>query len=282
MPSPVLDRAMEVARVDFSPPHRPPAAARVAAATVASLAACLLADWLLARAAVAVFPATKGYVHFQFGDYSKLTIIGVLIACAGWPVVARVTSAPRWVFFRLAILVTIVLLLPDLYIWVQGQPGHAVLFLVFMHLAIALITYNLLVHMAPVRPAAGAGRDRGRRGTPPYREAPSGREAPSRLEATSHREAPYRPQAPSYRDAGPSQGSPAYADPGPAAETQAYPDGLPFRDSRPYRDSDPYRETQVYPTSGAGQGAAADRPASPGRDAGAQRDTPPYGQRRPS
>lgn len=87
----------------------------------------------------------------------------MLIACVAWPVVARVTSDPRWVFFRLAILVTIVLLLPDLYIWMQGQPGQAVLFLVLMHLAIALITYNLLVRMAPVRKAASHGRvDRGR------------------------------------------------------------------------------------------------------------------------
>ena len=94
-------------------------------------------------------------MHFQFSDYAKLTIIGVLIACIAWPIVARVTSDPRWVFFRLAILVTIVLLLPDLYIWLNGQPWHAVLFLAFMHLAIALITYNLLVRVAPVREAAG-------------------------------------------------------------------------------------------------------------------------------
>jgi len=158
MPSPVMDRAMELARVDLSPRHRQPSAVAVVLATVASLVLCLLADWLLAKAAVAVFPATKGYVHFQFSDYAKLTIIGVIIACIGWPVVARVTSDPRWVFFRLAILVTIVLLLPDLYIWVKGQPGHAVLFLSCMHLAIAVITYNLLVRVAPVRPAAAHGR----------------------------------------------------------------------------------------------------------------------------
>ena len=158
MPSPVMDRAMELARVDLSPRHRGPRAVSLAVATVASLVLCLLADWLLAKAAVAVFPATKGYVHFQFSDYAKLTIIGVIIACIGWPVVARVTSDPRWVFFRLAILVTIVLLLPDLYIWMQGQSGHAVLFLVLMHLAIALITYNLLVRVAPVREPASHGR----------------------------------------------------------------------------------------------------------------------------
>ncbi len=158
MPSPVMDRAMELARVDLSPRHRGPRPVAVVIATVASLVLCLLADWLLAKAAVAVFPATKGYVHFKFSDYAKLTSIGVLIACIGWPIVARVTSEPRWVFFRLAILVTIVLLLPDLYIWMKGQPGQAVLFLALMHLAIAVITYNLLVRVAPVRRPAGHGR----------------------------------------------------------------------------------------------------------------------------
>jgi hypothetical protein len=158
MPSPVMDRAMELARVDLSPRHRGPRAFAVVAATVASLVLCLLADWLLARAGMAVFPATKGYVHFQFSDYAKLTIVGVIIACAAWPVVARVTSDSRWVFLRLAILVTIVLLLPDVYIWMKGQPGQAVLFLVLMHLAIGVITYNLLVRVAPVREPASHGR----------------------------------------------------------------------------------------------------------------------------
>jgi hypothetical protein len=78
----------------------------------------------------------------------------VVIACLAWPVVVRLSSEPRWVFARLAVLVTVVLLLPDLYIWLTGQPGRAVLVLVAMHLAIALITYNVLVRVAPARPAA--------------------------------------------------------------------------------------------------------------------------------
>jgi len=58
-------------------------------------------------------PLDQGFVHFQFSDYAKLTVVGVLIACAAWPIVARVSSAPRWLFLRLAVLVTLVLLLPD-------------------------------------------------------------------------------------------------------------------------------------------------------------------------
>ncbi len=147
----VSERALAWARIDFSPSHRPPAWWRVALATVLSVAGSLGADALLVFIGTRLFPSTKGYVHFQFHDYARLTIVGVLIACAAWPVVVRVSSAPRWLFFRLAIAVTLVLLLPDVYIWHQGQPKQAVLVLMAMHVAIALVTYNLLVHLAPVR-----------------------------------------------------------------------------------------------------------------------------------
>src|SRR5580704_5408706 len=144
-------RALAWARIDFSPPHRPPEWWRVVVATVLSIALSLAADAALVAIGTRVFPATKGYGHFQFHDYAKLTVIGVLIACAAWPVVARLSSAPRWLFFRLAIAVTLVLFVPDLYIWHQGQPAQAVLVLMAMHVAIALVTYNLLVRLAPVR-----------------------------------------------------------------------------------------------------------------------------------
>ena len=154
MPSPVLDRAKTLARVDLSPQHRTPHPAAVAAGTVLSVGLCLLVDALLAKAGTALFPSTRGYVHFRFSDYAKLTVIGVVIACLAWPIVVRLSSDPRWVYRWLAVLVTVVLLLPDLYIYLTGQPGRAVLILVCMHLAIALITYNVLVRVAPARPVA--------------------------------------------------------------------------------------------------------------------------------
>jgi hypothetical protein len=147
----VTERALAWARIDLSPSHRPPAWWRVALATVLSVAGSLGADALLVFVGTRLLPSTKGYGHFQFHDYAKLTVIGVVIACAAWPVVTRVSSDPRWLFFRLAIAVTLVLLLPDVYIWHQGQPIQAVAVLMTMHLAIALITYNLLVNLAPVR-----------------------------------------------------------------------------------------------------------------------------------
>jgi len=147
MPQKVLD----LIHLDFAPTHEQPAGGRVVLATVVSVIGSLLADALLVVIAQAVFPSTKGYAHFQFSDYCKLTVIGVIIACIAWPITTRITSQPRWMFFRMAILVTLVLWLPDVYILVQGQPAKAVAFLFVMHLAIALVTYNVLVHLAPIR-----------------------------------------------------------------------------------------------------------------------------------
>jgi hypothetical protein len=138
--------------VDFTPQGQPSGAA-VLFATVVSIVGSLLVDALLVVIGTKVFPSTKGYGHFQFSDYSKLTIIGVIIACVAWPIVTRISSAPRWLFLRMAIVVTLVLLVPDLLIWVQGSPGKAVFVLVWMHIAIALVTYNALVRLAPVRRA---------------------------------------------------------------------------------------------------------------------------------
>jgi hypothetical protein len=98
----------------------------------------------------ALFPSTKGYPHFQFSDYGKLTVIGVIIASAAWPVVTRIANSTRWLYLRLAILVTLFLWLPDLYILAKGQPPAAVAVLMVMHVAIAVVTYSALVHLAAV------------------------------------------------------------------------------------------------------------------------------------
>jgi hypothetical protein len=150
-----LDALASLARLDRSPLDRPPRAAAVVLATVASVAGSLAADALLVAIGTAVFPSARGYAHFHFGDYARLTVIGVLIASAGWPVVARITSAPRWLFCRLAVAVTVVLLLPDGWLLWRTQPPRAVAVLMVMHVAIAVVTYNALVRLAPVRPSRG-------------------------------------------------------------------------------------------------------------------------------
>jgi hypothetical protein len=148
----MLQKALDLIHLDFAPEHGQPAAGRLVLATVVSIAGSLLADALLVVIAQAAFPGTKGYDHFQFSDYGKLTVIGVIIACAAWPITTRITSRPRWMFFWMAVGVTLVLWLPDVYILVKGQNATAVGFLFVMHVAIALVTYNALVHLAPVRP----------------------------------------------------------------------------------------------------------------------------------
>jgi hypothetical protein len=139
--------------VDLPADAGSPSAVRLALASVVALAGSLAADALLVMAGTALFPGTKGYAHFRFSDYGKLTVVGVVIACAAWPVVTRLSSSARWLFLRLAVLVTLVLWLPDLWILWRGQPLRAVLVLMIMHLAIALVTYNALVHLAPARHA---------------------------------------------------------------------------------------------------------------------------------
>jgi len=142
-------------RVDFAPGGRPPTAARWVLASAVSLVGSLVADAILVAIGTRVFPGTKGYVHFRFSDYGKLTVIGVVIACLAWPVTTRITSSPSWLFFRMALAVTAVLLLPDVYLLWIGQPPKAVAVLMCMHVAIALVTYNSLVHLAPARTAKG-------------------------------------------------------------------------------------------------------------------------------
>lgn len=136
-------------RIDFNP-KTPPPLLSVVVASVVAIVGSLAADSVLVSIGVSVYPQTTSYSHFQFSDYSKLTIIGVLIACAGWPIVARISSQPKWLFLRAAVAVTLVLFLPDVAIWYFGQSGQAVFVLVWMHIAIAVVTYFSLILLAPV------------------------------------------------------------------------------------------------------------------------------------
>ncbi len=160
----------DLARLDFKPQHRQPSWPRVLVATILSIAGSLAADALLVVIGQGVFPSTRGYPHFQFPDYGKLTVIGVIIACVAWPIVTRISAQPRWLFLRLAVLVTLVLWLPDLYILHGGAPGEAVAILMLMHLAIAVVTYNLLVRVAPVGQPAAAAAQRARHAAQPGQE----------------------------------------------------------------------------------------------------------------
>ena len=145
---PLVDRALALARVDWSPSRRQPRIEWVAVATVLAIAGALIADALLVKAGTSLFPSTNGYEHFRFDDYAKFTVIGVVVGCAGWPIVTRITSAPRWLFSRLAVLISLVLFLPDVWLLLRHQPLNAVLVLMIMHVAVALVTYQIVVRVA--------------------------------------------------------------------------------------------------------------------------------------
>jgi len=147
----LVEGALALVRVDFPQERWRPERLWFAVAALVSIIGSLAADVVLVAVGTTAFPATKGYVHFRFSDYGKLTVVGVVIACVAWPIVTRITSSPRWLFFRLAVVVTLFLWLPDLYILWKGQPAKAVAVLMVMHLAIAVVTYNALIHVAPAR-----------------------------------------------------------------------------------------------------------------------------------
>ncbi|MGH7667179.1 MAG: hypothetical protein ACREN1_07715 [Candidatus Dormibacteria bacterium] len=147
---PSVQRWLRLFKVDMDVRHGPPSWARWAVALIAANAASLVSDALLVAIGTTIFPSTRGFAHFEPTDYGKLTLIGVTIACTAWPIVTRISSQPRWLFLRMAVLVTLVLWTPDLWILVHGEPIRGVGVLMLMHLAIALITYNVLVRIARI------------------------------------------------------------------------------------------------------------------------------------
>ena len=149
--TPLIDRTLAIARVDWSPSHRQPSVARLAVATVIAVLGSLAADAILVAVGTHVFSGTAGYEHFRFNDYAKLTIIGVLGGAAGWPVLTHISSAPRWLYGWLMVLISLALFLPDAWLLVRGQPPRAVVVLMAMHVAIAVVIYCAMVFVAPVR-----------------------------------------------------------------------------------------------------------------------------------
>jgi hypothetical protein len=147
-----LQFAIRVTRLDLRPSMTPPSVARTLVGIAVGVVLSVSVNWLIVRAGVAIFPATASFPHFRFADYGRLTLIGAVIACAGWPIVARLSSSPGWPYGWIAVLGTLALWLPDLYIWaVLKEPGHAVLVLATMHLAVPLVSCLSMVTIARPR-----------------------------------------------------------------------------------------------------------------------------------
>jgi hypothetical protein len=144
---------------------------RVVVATLLSVGASLMVDAGLVWLGTAMMPSLTHYSHFRFFDYGTLTILGVVAAGVAWAVVTRLVSSPRAVFVRLAVVVTLALLLPDGWLLFRHEPTRAVAVLICMHFAIAVITYLLLVHLAPVVQDDNVDLDVSQRTSPDSSEA---------------------------------------------------------------------------------------------------------------
>lgn len=153
-----LERARRVTRLDLRP-GTPPSALRWTIATLVSVGLSLALCALAVEVATRLFPSTRGFPHFRIADYGTLTVVGVLLAAAGWAALVRLSSAARWAYLRLAVAVTLVLWLPDVWLFLRGENSKAVVTLMVMHLLIAFVTYNVLVRGAPAGapPAIGTG-----------------------------------------------------------------------------------------------------------------------------
>lgn len=140
--------------LDFPGGGHQPSAIRWVAATMVAVVGSIAACAALAALGVALFPSTAGYEHFRFADYTKLTVIGVVLACVAWPIVTWFSTRAWKPFLVLTVLVTLGGLAPDAWILYKGQPADAVGVLVVMHIALALVTYPALVLIAPQRKSA--------------------------------------------------------------------------------------------------------------------------------
>ncbi len=149
MPPPSLtERTLARWHVDMKPSDLQPPGVRLLAVALLAVLCSLGANALIVEVATHLKTAIKGYPHFHFDDYGTLTVVGVLAAGIAWFIVLRVSSTPRWLLLRLAILVTVVLWIPDVYLFTKHEPTAAVITLMIMHAAVAFVTYNLLVHFA--------------------------------------------------------------------------------------------------------------------------------------
>ena len=146
-----LERWARIDRARRQPLPRP---VPMVTASVVALGGALLVDAVLVGLWTGLVPGTTNYPHFRWADYAPLTVIGVLVACLAWPVTCRISAEPRRLFLRLAVAVTLVLWIPDIVLMVRRQPARDVLVLMVLHVAVAVVTYNALVRLAPPSSAA--------------------------------------------------------------------------------------------------------------------------------
>lgn len=136
-----------------------PTGLRVATITAISALASIVVNAALVWLATAFDPPLRHFSHFRLWDYGTLTIVGVAAAGAAWYFATRYLVMPRHTFFRVAVVASLVLWLPDLWLYLKHEPTRAVVFLVIMHATVTLITYNFLVFGAPLGAREVTGAD---------------------------------------------------------------------------------------------------------------------------
>jgi len=150
--SSLAQRASRLAGTGPAPQAAPPTHRCLAAASLAAAAVSLAADIVLATAGRTAFTVPASFGKFSFATYGLLTVLGVIGATVTWGALTRLSSRPKWLLTRLALLVTALFLIPDfLLLGTPGNPTGPVVILMLMHLAIAAITYTALINIAPVR-----------------------------------------------------------------------------------------------------------------------------------
>jgi hypothetical protein len=150
-------RAQALTNLDFQRLSHLPSLPRIALAGVASIVATLVADAVLVAIGRAVFDPPGWFGPFHFGSYAPLTVLGVVGATVGWAILVQVSSRPRWVLWRAAIVVTVVLLIPD-FVILPSNPTGGVVTLMVMHITIAVVTYWALLSIAPASGMPVPGR----------------------------------------------------------------------------------------------------------------------------
>lgn len=136
--------------VDLQAKTRPNALMALVALVPATIGS-IGADIVLIKLGVKFLRAPTNYSHFQFHAYATLTSLGVVTAGLAWPFIAGLSSRPNRLYGQLAVGVTVVLLLPDVYLLLRHEPVRAVTVLALMHLAVAVVTYLVMISVAPAR-----------------------------------------------------------------------------------------------------------------------------------
>jgi hypothetical protein len=156
-PGPVVRRIQGLARLDLRPLKPLPSFGRIALAGLLSGVASVVACVILSEAGKTALSPPASFDKFNFPGYVVLTVLGVAAATVGWAILVRMTSQPRWCLEVAAVLVTIVLLVPDVAI-LPHNPTSDVIVLMVEHIVVAVITTALLLVVSPPGRWAGSPR----------------------------------------------------------------------------------------------------------------------------